>query len=78
MASTLTATTTDVLANSSLMVENKVCPGCKKTVVTEDGSVVVAFGCVTFIMCFDFKLSNLAVNRYSTSTALNAQSATTK
>ena len=36
------------------MVENKVCPGCKKTVVTEDGSVVVAFGSVLFPLLFDW------------------------
>lgn len=78
MTSTLTAIATDVLVDPSLMVENKVCPGCKKTVVTEDGSVVVAFGCVAFSVRFDMTLSNSAANRYSTSIALNAQNATTR
>lgn len=48
--STLSAPVLDrashALLDPAIMVENKVCPGCKKTVVTEDGSVVVAFGYV--------------------------------
>ncbi|CAL1706632.1 unnamed protein product [Somion occarium] len=55
--STLSAPVLDrashALLDPAIMVENKVCPGCKKTVVTEDGSVVVAFGQSLFhVDCF--------------------------
>ncbi|KAI0072664.1 RhoGAP-domain-containing protein [Panus rudis PR-1116 ss-1] len=39
--------------DSQIVLENKVCPGCGNTVVTEDGSVVVAFGQSLFhVDCF--------------------------
>lgn len=32
--------------DSALLNENRFCPGCKKSVIDENGGVVVAFGCV--------------------------------
>lgn len=34
-------------ADPSLLTEQRICPGCKQPVVTENGGVVVAFGCVS-------------------------------
>lgn len=35
---------TNLDISDALMAENRICPGCRGTVVTEDGGVVVAFG----------------------------------
>lgn len=35
-----------ILSDPALLTEQRICPGCKLSVVTENGGVVVAFGCV--------------------------------
>ena len=41
MASYLTA---EAQSTQALLTEDRICPGCKKSVVDEHGGVVVAFG----------------------------------
>ncbi|KAL4249530.1 hypothetical protein ABKN59_007206 [Abortiporus biennis] len=44
---------TQLAADQALVAGDRVCPGCRKTVVTEDGGVVVAFGQSFFhVDCF--------------------------
>ena len=76
----------NMIPDPSVMGENRTCPGCKNSVVTENGGVVVAFGCVLLILPVQWP-SNYdtnrgcylyTVNHTSTLIASNAQNATSR
>lgn len=58
----------------TLISENRVCPGCRNSVVNESGGVVVAFGYVYAILALHFLrlITRTLANLSFTSTASNA------
>lgn len=68
----------DQTYTSDALTEQRICPGCKQGVVTENGGVVVAFGYVKATLRATFHADPDVVNHFSTLIVLNVPNATTR
>lgn len=64
-AQTSNAMAHNMIPDPSMLSENRICPGCKLSVVTENGGVVVAFGCVVSPLAMSSNVTHAHVSTQS-------------